>query len=298
MNIQDSMKRGLSDSGDVDTLSNFRKVLLENGENLFQEELSKIASRHIDTEKMAFHVRKQSKYDSFTGQILNNLDDSITHILAKTLFDDMQELCEKLSCQLGDNKFYIYLSMNHEDFRDKSNIFLAVMAIARSKKLAVNFVDFICGYRPLYTNQLDLDVKNFVYLDDVTFYGNQMKENTCRLSMITSPEFFVGVSLHIIVPYINPAIMTLVMEDLLDFGKVRWYSTTRYPKPIHSVVHDLVVKNPNKEFSDIFKRVAMLLKTNYKLPIAWTITVLYGSQDRRHGFHFHGVLAPTIVHIR
>lgn len=243
----------------LDKIQDLKDILLTKGDSIFQKELEKIVTRHPHKENMNFHVREQTKVDEFSGHVMRSLYDSITHIPASKLFEDIRTTCESLSENLVDNGFYIYLTRSNSECRLKSNMFLAIMAMARNDQLTRNLVDFICGDNPLHHDNIDTRVKHFVYLDDVTFSGNQIRENIQKLSTLVHHNDLATSCLHIVIPYVHPSIMVIVMEDASAFGEVKWYTTSTYPKPVSSVVHDLILKHPQKDTKHVFNIVSKLL---------------------------------------
>lgn len=245
----------------LDKIGDFKNVLLTRGESIHDQELAKIATRHPHEENMNFHVKEQTAIDEFAGHVMRSLYDSITHIPASKLFDDIRAACQALSEELGNDGFYIYLTRSNSECRMKSNMFLATMAMARNKRLSSNLVDFICGDNPLHSDKIETYVKHFVYIDDVTFSGNQIRENILKLSTLVKHVDLATSCLHIVIPYIHPSVMVSVMDETSPFGKVKWYTTSTYPKPIDSVVHDLVLRHPTKDAKYVFNIVSKLLRS-------------------------------------
>lgn len=249
----------------LDKVDTFKDLLLTKGESIFQEEFGKITTRHPDKESMDFHVKEQTKVDEFTGHVMRSLYECITHIPASKLFEDIRTTCKALCKDLGNDGFYIFLTRSNSECRQKSNMFLAIMAMARNKQLTHGFVDFICGDNPLHHEKIDTHVKQFVYLDDVTFSGNQIRENIQKLSTLVRHDNLATSCLHIVIPYIQPSIMALVMEDTSAFGAVKWYTTSTYPKPVDLVIHDLILQHPQKDTKHVFNIVSKLLRSPHQM---------------------------------
>lgn len=252
-------------SDTIPKLAKLREILINGGEDVFQDEIKRISTREPDATNMDFHVDKQKAIHPLAGEVLRDLYDSVVHIPAAKLFEDIRYLCEKLSRKLNGEKFYIYLSEEREGCQIKSNMYIAIMSLARNREMARDFVDFICDSKPLHHEDIDPSVNNFVYIDDVTFSGSQIKENLAALSNMKHQGYFHQRMVHIVIPYINPLIMSSVMGQTNGIWNIYWYTTDTHPKPVSPVIHEFIRKRPGMNSTNIFKIATLLLHASYDM---------------------------------
>lgn len=93
----------------------------------------------------------------------------------------MSRMATSFNESIGDARFYVILTgLRKPNFNggclQKSNFFLLFLFLTFDKGLLNKFVDFTCGGRLMHTDFHDSNpVKHFLYLDDATFTGNQVK---------------------------------------------------------------------------------------------------------------------------
>lgn len=237
-------------------LSTFRESLESKGDEIYQSELSNIITREPDIEAMKQNLSRQNEVDELAGYILQKLYDSVTHVSAEQLFGDILRMSELAMDAIGDEPFYVYISDSDSDqCLKKSNMFLAIMTMTRNKRMLRNFRDFVCLDHPLYTGEIDKNVRHVMYLDDVTFSGSQIIKNIQYMNR-TRIDFDV-VNLHVVVPYINPSIMLKVRQSSGFVRYLEWYFTSTYPRSIDTVYHDVVSSMPlvtTRVIDEIFRK--------------------------------------------
>lgn len=256
------MKRSIGERDD--NLYHFKNKILEKGEYIYKTEIDNIITRKPNTKTMEFALHHTKNNNRMAGQILEKLYEFITHIPASQLFEDIRSLVDNMMDRIGDNPFYIYLSEGkHCDL--KSNMFLAIMAMCRNKRMVHNFEDFICGEKTLYTGDIDPTIVNFVYLDDVTFSGKQIRKNLTYLGESLSTDHKINSKIHIVIPYINPEIMGSVMGEINHvFGGTEWYISSKaiFPKPVNVLAHDIISSYPRMKSVEIYSWLSTFLNTS------------------------------------
>lgn len=237
-----------------DRLEEFKNTLLSNRETIFNNEFNKITTREPLRDNMQKNVSRQTEIDPLAGSIMQELYDSIVHIPAQKLFEDLKTQCEKLSEELGDNRFYIYLSHRDKNCDIKSNMFLAIMSMALNLRLINNFVDFICGETPLHYDEVDPEVKDIVYIDDVTFSGKQVVTNITAIDDMELED----TRIHVVIPYTTP----MLLSNIFTHEGLFLYTTDTFPTPVINVIHKLIAKHPRESVSRIREISSYLLRGN------------------------------------
>lgn len=254
------MKREREESSGV--LSRFKETLELKGEEIYQTELKKLITRELDQDAIRGNVSKQTEKSELAGYILQKLYNSIKHIPGYRLFEDIVRLSGVAMDAIGDRPFYIYLSTSETDeCVEKSNMFLAIIAMSRNKKMLSNFKDFICGQDgdTLFSGNIDESVKDFVYLDDVTFSGQQLTDNIQGIYNLDQSD----IRIHVVIPYVNPSILTNINHKLRHVDRAHWYTTGTYPVSIEKVFHDIVVENPSESIRTLSEITGALVDSKY-----------------------------------
>lgn len=256
-------------------LEKYKNILIEQGDEIFEDVLINIPSRELDIETMKFAMEKQDDSDRIAGAILGLLYNSIIHIPAKKLFGDINMLVEHMMRRLDGSRFYIYLSAQL-NCNIKSNTFMATMAMCQNNEMVKGLEDFICAQAPLYTFGIKESITDYVYLDDATFSGLQLQQNICLLEKVLG-EHARNCTLHIVIPYINPSIIDKVRMKRYPFRHIEWYTTNTYPKPVSDLVNDMFSMHPEAGSSRIYSTLDKILgeKSSYPMTKSYSKSLFY-----------------------
>jgi len=240
------MKRTLDDAfNSKDQLNEFKNTIKRSSGEILEKELGKIRSRALNKESVARYLKKQYEVDKTNGDILKAILDSVQHVSAAKLFEDIKtlsfELWDKLKSQ-ENRRFYIVLTggsvhkKNGTTCTQKSNLFLAILAFCYNGNLLDNFEDFLCRETPLHDDVLSEVVTNFVYLDDASFSGDQMSTSLTCIGGILSRRFpGKKFKMHLVVLYMSRK--AFLNTPIYDFpGEVEWYNTETEPEELEEAL--------------------------------------------------------------
>jgi hypothetical protein len=234
------MKRCLDQAFDSqDQLAEFKNTIRVKSDEIVEKELGKLVPRSLHRQNVDSYLRRQYDLDKTNGDVLKAILESVQHVPAGTLFRDIKEMSSKLWDQLTsqeDRKFYIVLTGDSvykklgTPCTQKSNMFLAILALCYNVNLLDNFVDFVCRDTPLHDDVVSEDVTNYVYLDDASFSGTQMSTSiTCMGG--TLERLFPGKErfrMHLVVLYLSRYARENTPTHNFP-GDTHWYTTETRP---------------------------------------------------------------------
>ena len=265
------MKRAFEEK---DIISSFKHILITKGDEIIKTQKSRIQDRSINHEATKRYLSEQNDIDIFTGKVLSSILDSVIHVSSDKLFSDISKLSHSIMGRISEDvnkKFYIVLGgTSDHDSPDrcfsKSNMFLSTILLASNPEMTKYFVDFICDSEMMH-GEMDPSVSHFIYIDDASFSGTQIKENIEELSEFINgnseeeeeyesdvddefDDFIVDddeedepsvveeddepdANVHLVVLYINPSTMIKIDKEIRkSFDNVFWYTSGTYQKPV------------------------------------------------------------------
>lgn len=260
------MKRSFEEK---DIISSFKDILITKGDEIIKTQKSRIEDRSVNKDAMNRYLSEQNDIDVFTGKVLSSILDSVIHISSDKLFSDIFKMSHSIMGRIStdvNKQFYIVLGgTSDHDSPDrcfsKSNMFLSTILLASNPEMTKYFVDFICDSEVMH-GEMDPSVSHFIYVDDASFSGTQIKENIEELSDFINgnseedyeseveddefDDFIVDdepeiieesdepdAQVHLMVLYINPSTVLKIDKEIRNsFDNVFWYTSGTYQKPV------------------------------------------------------------------
>lgn len=241
------MKRNLDDTYDSEgQLREFKSTIKNKSQTILEKELKKLVPRSLNQENVSKYLSSQYALDRSNGDVLKTILESVQHIPASKMFEDIEKISSNLWDTLKaqqDKRFYIVLTgTGAAHCSQKSNMFLSILALCSNENLLENFEDFICRNVPLHWDKLSGDVTNYVYLDDASFSGTQMSTQITTLGGKLEREFpEKRFNMHIMILY--PTNFAILKTPYADFpGDVSWYHTDITPIELQETLRSMDYK--------------------------------------------------------
>ena len=237
------MKRTLCEAyAREDQLKEFKQTIRDKSSIIIEKELEKLISRSLNQENVSKYLKSQYELDTTNGDVLKAILESVQHIPASQLFEDIKRLSSDLWGQLGsqhDKSFYIVLTgesvykKKGTPCTEKSNIFLSILFLCYNVNLLDNFVDFICMTRPLHSDVLSQDITNYVYLDDASFSGTQISTSIMTMGATLQDQFpGKDFKMHLVVLYLSEYARSNMLQHNFP-GDTQIYTTDTIPNTLH-----------------------------------------------------------------